>query len=756
MKDFNLIQFHFFFIPFALLVFLSPRVLSQPFNPDDGEVYREDVVPRVDIFIHPDTLAWIYNNPDSYIEWRATFVFDNGFVNDTIEEIGFRLRGNTSRYRAKKSFKISFNTYHTGRRYHGVKKLNLNGEHNDPSIARAKLCWDLAGDFGIAAARTNHVRLYINDNYHGLYVNVEHINDDFVESRFGNQYGNLYKCLWPADLDYISQNPDSYKFEHSGRRTYALKTHEAYDDYSDLAHFIDVLNNTPIDDLPCELEKIFNVQEYLKIMAFDILTGNWDGYIFNKNNFYLYHNPVTGKFEYVLYDLDNTFGIDWFGVDWGERNIYQWSPSNHQNEPRPLYNRLMQVQKYRDWFSVYMNRLINDFVVMPDYFDAMDEIRDRIYPYVQIDNYYTMDYGFTPADFLQAYETGWGAHVPYGLKDYISARKSSIQSQLQLNPIHPVVNYLSHDYKGIGQPVEVRVYAWHDQPGMAVWLYYNVDQAGYESLPMVLGDDGFYHATVPAVNQESVIAYFVEAQDASGNSTVYPCEPKEFFIAPAYSSGLYINEFMASNQTTIYDSEGDFEDWIELYNGSGNPVWLGDKFLTDKLNNPTKWPMPDYTMMPGEYLIIWADSDPEQGFFHANFSLSKDGEAIGIFNNEASGYAPIDTYVFGPQQTDISLGRSPDGSDNWVYFDDPTPGSANHTSVVVDSQDDRSRLLLFPNPVTGGLLNFSQTTSFSIFNLSGVKMMDHRQVDQIEVTSLPKGVYILKTTENESIKFIVY
>ena len=56
----------------------------------------------------------------------------------------------------------------------------------------------------------------------------------------------------------------------------------------------------------CEIERVFNVVDYLKIIAFDVLIGNWDGYVGNKNNYYLYHNPQTGLFDYIPYDLDNT------------------------------------------------------------------------------------------------------------------------------------------------------------------------------------------------------------------------------------------------------------------------------------------------------------------------------------------------------------------------------------------------------------------------------------------------------------------
>ena len=300
--------------------------------PENGPLYIDTVVPRIDIKIDPDTLEWLYEheNLESDVEYHAIFVFDNGTIRDTVEPVGFRLRGNTSRYSQKKSFKVSFNTFTSGGKYYGVEKLNLNGEHNDPSVIRSKVCWDLLREWEIPAPRANHVEVYINNDYYGLYISVEHVDEEFVRSRFDYNDGNLFKCLYPANLNYLGDDPDLYKEQQGDRRTYELKTNKEADDYTDLAHFIDILNNTPTSQLVCELDKVFNVYDYLKVIAIDILTSNWDGYIYNQNNFYLYHNTQTGKFEYIPYDTDNTFGIDWFGKDWGSRNMYDWQQHGNQ------------------------------------------------------------------------------------------------------------------------------------------------------------------------------------------------------------------------------------------------------------------------------------------------------------------------------------------------------------------------------------------------------------------------------------------
>ncbi len=99
-----------FTILFLLLIGIK-TILGQPVFPEDGPLYEDIVVPRIDITINPDTLNWLYQheNLESDIEFTARFIFDNGVIRDTIDPVGFRLRGNTSRYSQNKSFKVSFN-----------------------------------------------------------------------------------------------------------------------------------------------------------------------------------------------------------------------------------------------------------------------------------------------------------------------------------------------------------------------------------------------------------------------------------------------------------------------------------------------------------------------------------------------------------------------------------------------------------------------------------------------------------------------
>lgn len=153
--------------------------------------------------------------------------------------------------------------------------------------------------------------------------------------------------------------------------------------------------------------------------------------------------------------------------------------------------------------------------------------------------------------------------------------------------------------------------------------------------------------------------------------------------SPSLKPDVFINEFMADNLTTIQDEHGQYEDWIEIYNGTNQPFNIGGMYITDKLNIPNKYKIPENnpdstTIQPGGFLILWADEDLTQGVLHVNIKLSKNGEQIGLF--DADGITAIDSLTFGPQQTDVSLARITDGYPGWHLLNQPTPGYSNANS----------------------------------------------------------------------------
>ena len=148
---------------------------------------------------------------------------------------------------------------------------------------------------------------------------------------------------------------------------------------------------------------------------------------------------------------------------------------------------------------------------------------------------------------------------------------------------------------------------------------------------------------------------------------------------------VVINEFVASNTSILADDDGDFEDWIELYNCTDNAIDLSGWGLSDNLNRPFKWVFEDTQIQPNEYLIIWASGkdrqQPDQPL-HTNFKISASGEPLLLTRPGGETVDQIDAIVV---PTDKSYGRYPDGGQKQCYFNSPSPGDSNHSTCFSDA-----------------------------------------------------------------------
>ena len=162
------------------------------------------------------------------------------------------------------------------------------------------------------------------------------------------------------------------------------------------------------------------------------------------------------------------------------------------------------------------------------------------------------------------------------------------------------------------------------------------------------------------------------------------------------SAQLYINEFMADNTSTISDEQGNYGDWIEIYNAGSMAVDLGGYYLSDDLDDAQYWQIPTTnptltTIPAGGFLLLWADSDPEEGELHLDFKLSSSGETILLIAPD--GATQIDEVSFEALGSNISLGRSTDGGSDFQEFLATTPGETNEEptssllfSVTINTQ----------------------------------------------------------------------
>lgn len=122
---------------------------------------------------------------------------------------------------------------------------------------------------------------------------------------------------------------------------------------------------------------------------------------------------------------------------------------------------------------------------------------------------------------------------------------------------------------------------------------------------------------------------------------------------------VVINELMPVNTTVVSDPDGDFDDWIELYNKSSEAQDLSGWFLSDNEKYISKWQFPPATTIAGKgYLIIWADDESSQIGLHASFKLSSLGEELVLSDRNGN---LIDKVLYPAQTLELSYSRNPDG-----------------------------------------------------------------------------------------------
>jgi hypothetical protein len=158
-----------------------------------------------------------------------------------------------------------------------------------------------------------------------------------------------------------------------------------------------------------------------------------------------------------------------------------------------------------------------------------------------------------------------------------------------------------------------------------------------------------------------------------------PVGPPDEPSAPA----LVINEFMADNNgDSILNEYGVASDWIELYNRGDEAIALRGYYLSDDSTDLRVYSLPDTSIQPGGYLLVWADGEPQNGVLHAPFKLSAfDGDEI-ILTIGRTGI--VDRIQFFPHNNNPvarvpgeSYGRTVDGGDTWDQQRTPSPGAPN-------------------------------------------------------------------------------
>jgi CotH kinase protein/Secretion system C-terminal sorting domain len=387
-------------------------------------LFDQGKVNEIRIYMPPDSLQAMFTTLNAKY-YQTYFTYSNGVQTDTIDSVGIRFRGNTSLNSQKKSIKLSIDEFVEGKEYKGVRKLNLIGNHNDPTYVREKLFYHCWNKLGFEPRRISFVNVYINDAIYGIYSNVEEVDKQWLKRVYRSDTGNLYKATWGADLKYLGTSQTAYKNVGGSNRAYDLQTNEAADDYAPLVKLIVAINSANDVGYLARVDSIIDYKKYLKILALDVCTGNWDNYAYNKNNYVLWYDSNKAKFEFITFDTDNTFGVDWVNIDWTTRNPYKWYNADN-GESRPLAYRLLNVPSCQQLFSNYLQEIISTTVNKDTLFPYLDSLQKMLAPYVTADSFKRLDYGYDSLAFVNGFVSTVDGHTPYGIKPFIEKRKAFI------------------------------------------------------------------------------------------------------------------------------------------------------------------------------------------------------------------------------------------------------------------------------------------------------------------------------------------
>ena len=601
--------------------------------------------------------------------------------------VGVHFRGTSSYFTVrsdKKSFNIAVDYGKDGQRLYGYKTLNLLNGHVDASFLREVLYNRIARDY-VPAMKTNLVKLVINGENWGVYINLQQYNKDFLAEQFGTKGGVRWK-VGPGRggaLIYAGDDPAAYQ------ETYQLKTNNVEAPWEGLIALCKMLDETTSDaELTENLPSLLNIDQVLWQLAVSNVFMDDDGYI-HKGGDYAIYQDVTGRFHLIPHDNNESlrFGREGRGGpggggpggwSWGDLENGMASPVAHEgNAARPLIHRLLSNPEWRARYLAHVRTVVDERLDWEVLGPIVNEYQELIDAEVQQDD-----------KKLYGYED-FATRTPADLERFVTQRREYLRNHPELNKPSPKITTVeigSGTSPVANQPVSVKATLDKSLAADSVFLYYSIDRyAVFNQVKMTEEKDSFV-GYIPAFPVNTIVYYYVEANAVKthGTTAFSPARAEQgaahyrVGVPVVKESPIVINELMAFNTKSLADPQGQYEDWLELHNLSNNTLNLTGMYLTDNIDNLKKWAFPENTTIPAHgYLLVWLDEDGKaKAGLHANFKLSRNGETVMLVDTDTHDNQVLDTVAFEKQEKDVALGRWPNGSGKLKQVQ-TTPGKEN-------------------------------------------------------------------------------
>ena len=626
-------------------------------------------LPIVALGIDPDEFPIGNDEYDVYITY---FEKSNeiGFKTDAgIERHGSPSSQNPYIISFKSEYGSSFINYplFEDRDYTNIKRLVLRNASNDRfpgpnnntnrAHMRDILIHDLYRNInpggGYSSFQSAHV--YINNDYWGIYHIREKQDKYYIKENFG--YDNI---------DLLER---AFGFENNRN---AIEGD--WLDYDNLEIFIENQDMTLTENFEY-LKSQIRYQEFLDYWILQIFVGNFD-WLSNNVKFF---RPKFGddKWRWLLWDVDHGIGMDYQygGVQWGspETDYLEWStgfdpPRVWNGENNRIIRAILRNEQGKLDFINRFQGLLNTHLLNDKLLKRLDSLENILSN--------DMDYH------AERWDTDIGDwYMGIGeLENYILERNDNVIEHLK-NKFDLDITYNLTLNVVPFYPGAIRI-------NNTLINHFPWTGKYFSNLPMEIKaepNQGFIFSNWHGLDDFSSII----SLESLDRDTAFTLE-----LAPISNHALVINEFLAINNGNHLDEFGEPDDFIEIHNGTDDIISLHGLQLTDDLIDMSNYFIIEHTeslnLEPGESIVFWADNDIEQGYNHLNFKLNGDGENIYLL--EQSGTSIIDSVIFGLQDANISFGRYPDGSHNWVEMT-PTPNTEN-IGIVPEISIDTDTIIL--------------------------------------------------------------
>lgn len=734
--------------------------ISSFFHLNAQNFYQRDTIQVIEIFFS-------FSNWDAQLdanEATESYIYaDSVRINGvSFDSCGVRYKGNSSYNPSnqKNPLRIELNTIKLNQDYHGIKDIKLSNCYKDPSMIREILSYQILEQY-MDCPSSNFARVYINGQYRGVYTNNEAISDDFNQTHYYAD-DTYFKCnpvggAGPGggtspDLKYLGADSSAY--------------FNGYELQSDFGwNRMVALCNTLNNDFQ-NIEGMLDIDRAIWMLAFNNVLVNLDSYSGAfRQNYYLSWD-ANGRFVPTVWDVNMSFGGFPGGTGSGTFTPSALDPfSNSTSNNHPLIKQIMANPLYKRMYMAHVRTMVQEMFASGQYETWAQNLMTLADSSIQADPYKF----YTYSQFLNGLTTavsgggpGGGNSIP-GIKALMDARAQFFSSNAAYLLQAPLIN--AHGASSLplnyGSTVTINTTCANET---AVYLGYRGNhQLKFNRIQMY--DDGAHNdgaagdhifgIDVP-VNGLTFEYYIYADNNNAGLFSPARAEHEYHTLAvnfpsPAVGSVL-INEVLASNDSLLFDLNGEDEDWIELVNTTNTPLDLTGFYLSDDPLNLMSWAFPAATSIPANgYILIWADNDVNQVGLHANFKLSAGGDYVYL----SHGFNVHDQIAFGPQITNISYARCPDAGLDFATII-PTPLANNNCNIGVQ-ENEALQVQVYPNPFADQFTieSHEDNIQINIRALSGLVIYASTLQNgkyQIDASTWASGVYIIELQAQKGVQ----